>query len=308
MARFLHISQENPETGRGGVAQFARDLKRAIGDDLEFAHFEDYGRTGDGPPWVWSQRFTTDPGWDAIIADGYFGLWLQDRADRIISVCHSTWLGWMRDIMANPYPGFRQDAAWILEAAQAQEEAYREADLVVAVSPSSQEELWDLYQIESTMIHNCVDLDLFRPKDHDGPKRIAQVANGNLTKGWDMIEALSDEFEIESLGFEGERHDRWHDVELLFLPSRHEAVPYAAMEAMACLVPVVAYRTGMFRNCSWGQWVTADYSEIAFRRLIRDCLESDILPDKRGFMEDKMSFEQFERKWRGILYARDTAN
>lgn len=314
---YLHIGQMDPETHEGGVAQLARHLRVALGDDLEYTHFENVAV----PYWKWIEQKQvwgpdtslgpidgvkyTVKDLDAVIADGYYGLGLADIAKKLIVVCHGTYAGWVRDCSINPYPGWDEHLPWFLEAARHQEQAYREADVLVSVSTSAQEELWDIYRLDSELILLGVDTGAFKP-DVLIPESVVEVAGGDMTKGADIISELRDSekgnLTIENLGFEGNKPDRWLGYQVALLPSRHEAGSYALLEALAMNKHVVGYKTGLLRHDVPDDIVrsTYDYYPGTFERMVREAFE-DERPDTHSWVLENASLDLFCEKWQALL-------
>jgi glycosyltransferase involved in cell wall biosynthesis len=298
----------DPETHFGGVARFARDLKRAV-PDLEFLHhglvdspFEQAGGI--------NERFLKDGKilpTDTVVADGYYGLGLAGEVDRLIVVCHSTYAGWLRDHDIWPPPGYKGDNAWLMKAAIFQSDAYRDADELVAVSTSAAEELYDFYNLDSAVIFNGIDPDEY-PDTYDPKGPIVEVSANDDNKGADAISDLrEDGVPIASLGFSGTLQERWGaGFSTLFQPSRHEGGSYATLEAMSSNLKLVGFRSGFFKHdipkntC----WSTSDFYHGTFRRLIDLALEADN-PDARDLAVNKFSLDKFIEAWRDHLGVND---
>ncbi len=125
------------------------------------------------------------------------------------------------------------------------------------------------------MIHLWVDLERFSPAPstaseghRSGPFRLLFVGNTSFRKGADTIGPLADrlgpDFEIvctgglrggfDKVGTGAIRHlgrlsteelvQAYRDCDAVFVPSRYEGFGYAALEAMACEKPVIAFSCG----------------------------------------------------------------
>jgi hypothetical protein len=230
---------------------------------------------------------------------------------RLIIVCHSTYAGWVRDWAINPPPSYAKAIPWFIEAAGHQEQAYREADQLVAVSASAQEELWEIYRLESTLILNGVDTDLYY-EDRVASESIVEVAGHDENKGSDITHRLRNEgVMIDGLGFEGEKVDRWKGYEIAFFPSRHEGGPYAQLEAMSMGKKIVGYKTGFLKHLPDDlAWTTYDYHWTTFRDLLLEAMGSTASPahalggDERPVRQwvlENATLEKFSESWRGFL-------
>lgn len=304
MSRVIHISQFDPRKSEGGVALFARDLKRAI-PDLVYVYNPQANR-----PWNnvrSSNEYSLKNGGilaeDTVVADGYYGLGLAGKVERLITVSHSTFAGWLRDNLMLPYKGF--DPAWLVKAATAQEQAYRESDELVAVSTSAQEELWEFYRLESKVIFNGIDVELYRPGQMRG-EGIVEVAGRDFNKGADMVSEVAAKggYKIEPLGFEGEKHERWaRNFYVAFLPSRHEGGPYAQLEALASGLRIVGYPSGYLKHDIPNNlaFTTYDYYWRTFSNLIKEALESQPTFDGADYAGEVFGIDRFINEWRTYL-------
>jgi glycosyltransferase involved in cell wall biosynthesis len=299
----VHISQFHPDKHQGGVAVFARHLRRVF-RDIKFLAHEQLQE-----PWNALEpiniRFLSegkiDPE-DTVIADGYYGLGLEGRVKRLISVCHGTYVGWVRDWLMRPHPQLEKSIPWFTKAAVKQEHAYRIADAVVSVCTSAQEELWDFYRIESERVLNGVDVDRFTPGESG--VGITEVAGSDVGKGADIIGDLREKGQknIQQLGFEGDKADRWRGFDVAVFPSRHEAGSYAQLEAMATNLKIVASHSGFFksdvpRNLLDG---TDDFYWGTFDRMIDQALHGEAW-DVRSWVLEHATLKHFADGWRGIV-------
>ena len=302
-----HIGKMNPDTHPGGVAQFARDLKSAI-PELKFIHFE--GKQ-DVPEWRMSQMYalpllSQD---DIVIADGFYGFGLGGHVKWLIVVCHGTYAGWIRDFLRMPSENRAEESflPYLMECQSYQERAYRECDSLVAVSTASAEDLWSFYRLESQVILNGVDTDLFCPPEHmrDDQQKVVEVAGDDIRKGSDIITKLrSSGNKIHALGYDGAKHDRWKEFQIALLPSRSEGCQYAALEAMATGLKIVAYRSGVFRHDVPSDLIfgTFDFYWRKFQSLLDEARESDTR-QTRDWVLNHASMERFRAAWHDIVQA-----
>jgi len=299
MSSFVHISQFDPEKSEGGVAQFARHLKTVV-PNLEFMAMKNDWREMDHDWW-------DPPSSEAVvIADGYYGLGLGGEVKRLITVCHSTYAGWLRDALINPCDGISYE--WLLGAEELQERAYKESDDLVAVSESAQEELWTFYRLDSAMIHNGVDVEKFHADTYYVKDTICEVAGDDVNKGADIINELRNKggLNIQPLGFDGDKQDRWSVHEAVVMPSRHEGGPYAQLEAMAMNLKIVAYRSGYFKSevPKGYLWSTNDLFWMTFQRLVKAALGSENLNPREWVLENA-TLKMFQDNWKEFLEVND---
>jgi hypothetical protein len=177
-----------------------------------------------------------------VVVDGFWGRGLRDLPCPVVSVAHGTW----RDIAR----ATGSTAAARLGDIQAEEYARLP---VVAVSEKVRRDLWDLYGVQAAaVILNGVDTIIFHP----GRKRprsggpLVLYPSDAWVKGGDVVNHLRARmpgWTFETIGGKiGEEPDRIAQADVFLAPSRTEGNSYAALQAMASGVPVVASRTGLF--------------------------------------------------------------
>ena len=146
----------------------------------------------------------------------------------------------------------------------------------VAVSAKVSRELWSLYRIRSKVIELGVDTERFRPLPQDKAREelgleaerpiCLFVGRADDTKGFDIVQEavrqrpdirfvcvtpsqIDDERLIVRRNVPNERMPLYYSAaDVLLFPSRYESVGYVGLEAMACDLPVVASRTGIFED------------------------------------------------------------
>lgn len=191
----------------------------------------------------------------------------------------------------------------------------------IAVSAKVSRELWSLYRIRSRVIEHGVDMERFRPLpreraredlgiEADGPICLF-VGRADATKGFDIVrEAARERPDIQFLCVTSSRLDDdglivrrsvpnermplyYSAADVLLFPSRYESVGYAGLEAMACDLPVVVSRTGVFEDLEEGRigrivrsWNAPEYVEA-----IDEVLSSSFHP--RHVVEKRYSMERF---------------
>jgi glycosyltransferase involved in cell wall biosynthesis len=146
----------------------------------------------------------------------------------------------------------------------------------VAVSYKTQRELKEYYDLDSRVIENGIPTDIFSPIprdearemltiDWDGPMGIF-VGRAEYAKGFDLIEGIAkDRKDIRILCVTASSVSNrelivkrnvpnanmpiyYSAADFFIFPSRYESASYSALEAMACDLPVVVSRTGIFED------------------------------------------------------------
>ncbi len=146
----------------------------------------------------------------------------------------------------------------------------------VAVSPKVQRALGKFYGINSRLIENGIPLDVFKPLDKKesrerlginwrGPLGIF-VGRAESAKGFDIVQTIAkrrkdikilcvtpskvkDKDLIVVGGVKNTVMPLYYGAaDFLIFPSRYESLSYTSMEALACDLPVVASRTGVFED------------------------------------------------------------
>ncbi|NLI73854.1 MAG: glycosyltransferase family 4 protein [Euryarchaeota archaeon] len=196
----------------------------------------------------------------------------------------------------------------------------------VAVSRKVARELWSLYRIRSKVIEHGVDMELFRPiskekardalgLEHDVPIALF-VGRPDHTKGFDIVlRAAKERPNIQFVCITSPRvcgtsivarHDvpnhcmplYYSAADLLLFPSRYESVGYVGLEAMACDLPVVVSRTGVFEDIDEGDVgrIVPSWDASAYVEAIDDVLSHPFHP--RRAVKDRFSIERFRADYR----------
>jgi glycosyltransferase involved in cell wall biosynthesis len=147
---------------------------------------------------------------------------------------------------------------------------------IVAVSPKVQRALKRYYKIDSKVIENGIPLDVFKPLDMmESRERIGIKWRGPLaifvgraesSKGFDIVQAIAKRRKdlkvlcvttspiqtndlIIAKGVKNTDMPIYYSAaDFLLFPSRYESLSYTSIEAMACDLPVVASKTGVFED------------------------------------------------------------
>jgi glycosyltransferase involved in cell wall biosynthesis len=200
---------------------------------------------------------------------------------------------------------------------------------VVAVSHKTRRELERYYGRTAKVIENAVSLDVFRPLpkeecreklgiDWDGPIGIF-VGRADNTKGFDVVRRIAKtRQDIRVLCVTGsDIHDQdmilartvanedmptyYSAADFLLFPSRYESASYSTIEALACDIPVVAHRTGLFEDISEenvGRILDRVDADL-FSKAIDDVLKMGRLHTRRC-AERRFSMERFVSEYRDL--------
>jgi len=318
---YVHLSLRKRSDGyTGGVEKFASHLALAV-PDLAIYSWSDYPENShmeSAPDWEKAEalgHWLLDEGLvgqdTTVIADGYWGLGVVGKVARLIVVCHGTYWGMAIQNEINPWMRTED----IVPHAQMQDEAYRAADLVVAVAPQSACEL-RLCGIESAkvkIILNGVGTEVFAPALEPPEDKVVLHVAHDPRKGKAMIPLVADRLarwdgpavNLEYLGVhtanENDEAARWQEGCAAFFPSHYEGNSYALIEAMACNLPIVAYRTGLAADLPLECGIVVDdYHEIAFERALDRVLHGrEFMP--RAWVLANCTLAHFLREWKEVL-------
>ena len=311
--RYAHISlfkrREKSCVHLGGVEKFGAYLQRAI-PSMTLYSWEDYATHVDVPDYekakmlnAWLLREGLVGNDTVVVCDGYWGMGLEGKVARLISVVHGSYLG--RLIQSQIYP-------WneIVSKEDTEAQLMFWDDLrveLVAVSKDTRHELYDTDRDDITVIPHGVDLTVYKPMHLD--RDINMFAGTSARKGYDIIVAMQNQdVEIEHMdeksGSMEREAKRLNRARVLIAPTRHEGNSYLLLESIACGTPLLTYDVGyasqMDERCGI---ITDDLSAANFLRLFDRVDWSQFNP--REYAEQFCSFEQFEREWRNYLEVTD---
>ena len=287
MKRIVQINWDTREAGNlGGVCKFAWYLKQAVGG-------ESYSKKNNP-----SHRLRDDV---LPVVDGNLTSILPDMP--MISVVHGTWSGYADGFGMAPFMTgqiYEQNREW-----------NRKCVVKVAVSPNVARELEKYHGTRAdAVILNCVDTELYRPWPiiRTGKPVIIYCAD-HPNKGCDRISRLADQmkdFEFQYLAARaGEEHIRFNAGDLYLHPSNYEGNSFACLEAMACGLPLVATRIGMFadfpKESPVGLILDRKDQDEDFIRAIRQVYENRARLHPRGWVLQNATFEIFKAKWTEFL-------
>ncbi|MEM0449173.1 MAG: glycosyltransferase family 4 protein [Methanomassiliicoccales archaeon] len=288
----------------------------------------EYPRMG----WAISREFARlnkEEEFDLVICNDLAGLGLNVLEPQIpaMQVFHYTYRGFAESALRG-LPGYvpsKHFLPWF-------EKATAHGKRIVAVSHKTRRELESLYGRSATVIENAVPLDVFHPLPQDecraelgikwkGPIGIF-VGRADPSKGFDVVRQIAkSRKDIKILCVTGsrvEKEDRekmivfqkvpneempkyYSSADFLLFPSRYESSSYITIEALACDLPVVAYRTGVFEdmdNDKVGVIVErVDYE--TFMRAIDQILSMERVKT-RACAEKRFSMERFIAEYRKL--------
>lgn len=292
----------------GGVAKFGWYLQQAVRNLHGFA-WEDL------PDWQEYELKSQD--WDkapllnawllkeghidkdtTVIVDGFWGLGLEGKVYRLISVCHGSFAGAMVEHMKNPW-----DNGFLLgQSVRHQEAFWRDSGCeIVTVSHNVDWELTRLSGVEaSVIIQHGIDMDIFHPAPPlPEPGLILEVTGGHPAKGSMIIEELRGMgYNIEPFGVTSgdlkEEAERWSSATVALFPSHYEGCSYALIEAMSRGCNPVSYLTGLARDLpsECGEFID-DYSVEAFAHAI----DRALLSGYEGLPSSNWDFDVFAARW-----------
>jgi glycosyltransferase involved in cell wall biosynthesis len=334
--RVAVLSYYGFEMVKGGTELFTEQLRRAF-PDLVIITFKDSGRTSLpildrlNLKEVWMgasigrhfRRLCKEEGFDLILCNSTAGWWLSIFRPRapMVNVFHYTSIGFAEGTLRGT-PGFLPTRYMM----PLLEKLTSFSKHNVAVSPKVQRELADRYGIRSQVIVNGVDVELFAPRDkvearrmlgieHDGPMAIF-VGRADRTKGFDLVREVAARREdlrvlcVTSSEVEGKnlivRRNVPHDLmplhycaaDLLLFPTHYEACSYTPFEAMACDVPVVTSRTGIFEDLEDDRVgvVVPSFDVEHYLAAIDEVLARELHP--RTVVMESFSLERFAEQYR----------
>lgn len=306
--KIAHVSKLAREKGHlGGVEKFASHLKsvfpnlalyskedvpEASGSDLRVAKMLN--------AFLLAESLVGED--TVVIADGFWMAGLEGKVRATVNVSHGTLIG---TAMVNEAYRFA-DTGHLLKLAKWQEASYAAADMVVAVSPLAQWELEAFYGIDSVLIYNGVDLDVFHPADRTGAKVLHVASPGR--KQLEMVEETAGvlgrpiEYLNVKTGKEEDEAARWREGRVFFQPSLYEGCSYASLEAMACGLVPVSYRTGLFWDLPGDAAMAIDdhYRDV-YANVITQALSryADFRP--RKWVTENASMDRFAKGWRKLI-------
>ena len=314
--KHIHVSlfrtQDAAGKHIGGVEVFGAYLKRAVPELLlvswpdypqwrECGDLQDYEKAEVLSGWMLSLGIADKN--TTVIVDGYWGRGLEGKVGRLISVCHGSY--WGRFLRAQVH-GWGEVVG--IDHLEAQFEMFDDPHVeVVCVAEESRRELHSagIALGTTTVIYHGVDLEVYKPLR---PGKVWMHAATSTRKGLDICQMVHDmdndieiEFMNEPTGDPSRKANRLNDAIALIAPSRHEGNSYLLIEALACGVPIIGYKTGLAIEMDERCGVfTDDMAPHAFVRMIKRFSKEDHSP--REWAEENCSLVKFISDWKEYLH------
>lgn len=208
---------------------------------------------------AWIQQSRLDANAAVIFADGFWAATYTGKA-KVVSVIHGLWSHPLRDKWDDGlFEERKKLAAYQLEY-------YKKAkDLghtLICVSPFIHKILKDEHGIDSILISNAIDLEVFdnikiTHMEKDRPLILHGITSNN--KGLDILQAIEnhplikDRFDIASIDEIAKHANVSKEVvfkiaDVAFLPTKWEASSYLLLECLANNLTIAAYKAGIL-NC-----------------------------------------------------------
>lgn len=325
------------EEVRGGTEIFVEHLRRAFPDLVRLTYSDARGRMdldlnrlnleeqkmGLAISREFLRRHRRED-FDLVIANSIAGWYLSLARPNIpmINVYHYTLRG-MADQVLRGTPGYLPSKYF----GALFEKLSSRGKRCVAVSHKVRRELETDYGVTSKVIEHGIPADRFRPVPRedaremlgikgDGPLGIF-VGRADHTKGFDILKAVaarrrdvrflcvtsSDARDDDLLVRRNVPNEEmplcYSAADFMLLPTRYESVGYSALEAMACNIPVIVSRTGVFEDMDQGpvgrivgSWDPDDYARAIDEVLDRD----DLRP--RSLVLERFSMDRFAENYR----------
>jgi glycosyltransferase involved in cell wall biosynthesis len=314
----------------GGVPRFNRDLMYALPKSKHYSWFDMLKelRRPDANIHEWDKARALN-GWlkatkrikpdDIIIADGFWGLGLEDHKN-VVSVAHGNWSHTTADDVANGVaPEFPLHAAVQLDY---RKKMVERGGKIVAVSDFIANQCKLQWGFDFPVINNGIDMKRFVPttdrKKRDRPIIIHGTTTAN--KGSSHIEYLGRNIDAtillldEAPAYFGlPKYPALSQADLVVHPSAHEGNSYFVLETLASGVPIVSYNVGLMYQ-ALEEGLQGDFGRILDRKGYdkeytlngtRSCLEHVILGptmgEKAREFAARFSVEVFRQNWLNYL-------
>jgi glycosyltransferase involved in cell wall biosynthesis len=204
----------------------------------------------------------------------------------------------------------------------------------IAVSGFIKEQIKRYYGLDSTVIHNCVDVKRFKPIAKDDAREELKlppdtpigifVGRPSYSKGFDVFLKTAElnknvdflcvtEAEIKppnknvivrSKVPNEDMYMYYSASDFLIFPSRFEGCSYVPLEAMACNLPVIASKTGLFyemEDPSSIGYVIPSFDPAEYSRVVRLVVSENVKFRPRKFVVEHFTFDVFKRNYRDLV-------
>lgn len=338
--RVAILSLHDFEEVKGGVEIFVNNLQRAFPgcEKFNFSNCRDltsvpdltkinleFERKGLAVSRGFARRHREEP-FDLAICNDLSGIGLKLLAPQVpaCQIFHYTYRGFSKGALRGQ-KGY--SSSYYIQPMF--EKLTASGKRLVAVSDKLRRELDALYGLKADLIEIGLDLQHFRPfPKQESRERLGIKWQGPLgifvgrtdsTKGFEILQAVArqrkdikvlcvtssdyqDQNMIMARRVPNEQMPLYYSAADFFLfPSYYESASFASVEAMACGLPVVAYKTGLFEDIDErrvGRILTSrdpkDFSEA-----IDHVLRSSGF-DPRRLAEERFSMERFIADYRAL--------
>jgi glycosyltransferase involved in cell wall biosynthesis len=317
----------------GGTELFVRQLRKAFPDSENITYSKsvrelprvnlsrinlEYERMGLSISKHFAKVHKASP-FDLVICNDVAGVGLKLFAPRVpaIQVFHYTYRGFAEGAM-HGHSGYAPSRFLHPYFEKLSANGKR----VVAVSHKTRRELERYYGLSAHVIENAVSLDLFRPLpkqecrakldiEWDGPIGIF-VGRADATKGFEIVRALArkrkdirilcvtgshiadQDLIVRRMVPNNEMPCYYSAADFLLFPSRYESASYTTIEALACNLPVVAHRTGLFEDLEGHNVgrILKSLNEEDYSKAIDEVLGQEMI-NTRHIAEQRFSMDRF---------------
>jgi glycosyltransferase involved in cell wall biosynthesis len=160
------------------------------------------------------------------------------------------------------------------------------------------------------IIEPHVDLEIFKPGDEKVPRTAIFVGRKHIRKGWDIVEELTARFPDISFrtltdGYFTQEYvaGEYERADFLIMPSRYESFGFIYAEALACNLPIVSSRVGLFKTWQPSQYgvFPEEITTDAFVEAIERFYSIDEFADSRALAVEFYSKERFKEDCNALL-------
>ncbi len=268
---------------------------------------------------------------DVIFTNGMFG-WALKKKDadaKIVSISHGCYASFADNAMEKTNPDYYR-VRFLYSFFE--KKSLSNADIRISNSVFTQEKVLEYYGLDSKVIHNAIDTNLFRPVEKEKARKflglpldkkiVVFVGRPGRTKGFDIIEALAEEHKdviflciiypmavskhkniIVKSGIPYNKMNNYYSAaDVCVFPSRYEGFGYVPIESLACNTPVIASNTGIMKEiCPKGSIVVDVFSPSDYSVALHELLAKEKIPDSSEFIKERFSIEEFCRNYKKLV-------